>query len=195
MSKGRLLLAGVLAGIGIFVWGMISHLALGLGQMGVKELPNEPATLNALQENVPEAGFYIYPSGIAVEKAPKDQRDKLMQEYMEVYKTKPHGILILTPSNGTAYNFPALLCNELLSNILNGLLAAFLLSYAIGSIRSMFGRVLFVATLGFFATVAIDFSYWNWYGFPTKYLISSFLDNTIGSAFAGIVLAFAFRKY
>jgi hypothetical protein len=195
MSKSRLLLAGLLAGIGIFVWGMISHLALGLGQMGVKELPNEPAALNALQQNISEAGFYIFPSGIAAERAPKDQREKLMQQYMEVYKTKPHGILVVTPPNGMAYSFPELLCNELLSNILNGLLAAFLLSYAIGSIRSMIGRVLFVATLGFFATVAIDFSYWNWYGFPTKYLISSFLDNTIGSAFAGIVLAFSFRKF
>jgi hypothetical protein len=193
MNKGRLLLAGVLAGLAIFIWGMLSHAALGIGEMAVKSLPNEPAVLTALNQNVKEPGFYLYPLAGMME-APKDQQEAAMKQYEEIYKTMPHGVLILTPPNGQSFSFPKLLVNELVSNILSGILAAWLLSFALGGLPTFIGRVVFVTALGVLATLAIDFSYWNWYGFPTKYLLSSFLDNTPGFALAGVVLAWMFRQ-
>jgi hypothetical protein len=190
MNKGRLLLAGLLAGIVVFVWGALSHMVLSLGESAIKTMPNETAVLSNLNQNIKEPGFYLYPGGMEeAQKATPAEQEALTKKYEETYKTQPHGILILTPPSGTMYSFPKLLVNELLSNILSGLIAACLLSLAIGSLPSFLGRVLFITTLGFFSTLAIDLSYWNWYGFPTKYLISSFADNTIGWALAGVVLA------
>lgn len=194
MNKGRLVLAGVLAGLAVFVWGMLSHMAFGLSEAAVKSLPNEPAVLTALQQNVKAPGFYLYPGGMeALQNAPADQQEALTRQYEETYKTQPHGVLILTPPTGTMYSFPKLLLNELLSNMLGGLIAAWLLSLALGSLPSFLGRLCFVALLGSFSAVAIDFSYWNWYDFPTKYLLISLVDNTLGWALAGAVLAFLLK--
>ena len=194
MNKGRLLLAGVLAGLAVFVWGMLSHMVFGLSEAAVKSLPNEPAVLTALNQNVKAPGFYLYPGGMeALQNAPADQQDALTKQYEETYKTQPHGVLILTPPTGVMYSFPKLLLNELLSNILGGLIAAWLLSLALGSLPSFISRIGFVALLGLFATFAIDFSYWNWYDFPTKYLLTSLADNTLGWALAGAVLAWWFK--
>ncbi|MBI1761718.1 MAG: hypothetical protein HYR56_09815 [Acidobacteria bacterium] len=190
MKIGRLLLAGVLAGVVVFIWSALSHMVLGLGEAAVKSLPNESAVLTALNQNVKAPGFYLYPGGMeAIQNAPKDQQEALTKQYEEVYKAQPHGILVLTPPNGVVYSFPKLLLNELLSNILGGVIAAWLLSLALGALPSFLGRIGFVAALGLFAALAVDFSYWNWYGFPTKYLLTSLLDNTLGWALAGVALA------
>jgi hypothetical protein len=196
MNKGRLLLAGVLAGLAIFVWGMISHMALTIGEISVKALPNESAVLTCLNQNVKEPGFYLYPVGgmMDAQKGSKEQQEAARKQYEELYKTSPSGVLVLTPPTGQTFNFPKLLVNEFVSNLLSGIIAAWLLSLALGGLPSFVGRVVFVALLGFGATLAIDFSYWNWYGFPTKYLCASFLDNTLGFALAGVVLAWMFRQ-
>lgn len=195
MNTGRLLLAGVLAGIVVFVWSALSHMVLGLGEAAVKTIPNESSVLSTMNQNIKEPGFYLYPGGMEeIQKAPQSERDALTKKWEETYKTQPHGVLVLTPPSGAVFNFPKLLVNELLSNVLGGLIAAWLFSLAIGSLGSFPMRVLFVAALGLFAALAIDLSYWNWYGFPTKYLFSSLIDNTIGWALAGVVLAALIKR-
>ena len=58
----RILLAGVLAGIAMFVWTSIAHMALPLGEAGINEIPNESAVLSAMQSSMGDnAGLYIFP--------------------------------------------------------------------------------------------------------------------------------------
>src|SRR5215469_17816680 len=58
----RILLAGVLGGIAMFVWTSIAHMALPLGEAGIAEIPNEPTVLTAMQGSMGEkAGLYIFP--------------------------------------------------------------------------------------------------------------------------------------
>ena len=52
MTTTRIILAGVLGGIAMFIWTSIAHMVLPLGQAGVRELPNEAAVLAALQTNL-----------------------------------------------------------------------------------------------------------------------------------------------
>ena len=59
--KGRLLIAGVLAGLLAFFWGFVSHELIGLGESSMKGIPNEPAVLTALSDNIKESGFYFFP--------------------------------------------------------------------------------------------------------------------------------------
>ena len=44
----RILLAGVLGGIVMFVWTSIAHMALPLGEAGIGEILNESAVLGAI---------------------------------------------------------------------------------------------------------------------------------------------------
>jgi hypothetical protein len=48
----KILLAGILAGIAMFIWTSTAHLVLPLGEAGIQEIPNESAVLRALQSNI-----------------------------------------------------------------------------------------------------------------------------------------------
>ena len=52
---------------------------------------------------------------------------------------------------------------------------------------SALSRVAFGAALGAFASLAIDFSYWNWYGFPSAYLAAQMVDQVVAWALAALV--------
>ena len=45
----RVLIAGILGGIAMYIWSTIAHVALPLGQVGVSQMPNEAAVLAAAQ--------------------------------------------------------------------------------------------------------------------------------------------------
>ncbi len=48
----RIFLAALLGGIAMFIWTSIAHMALPLGEAGIKEIPNEAAVLGAMQSNI-----------------------------------------------------------------------------------------------------------------------------------------------
>jgi hypothetical protein len=48
----RILLAGILGGIVMFVWTSIAHMALPLGEAGINEIPNESVVLSAMQSSI-----------------------------------------------------------------------------------------------------------------------------------------------
>jgi hypothetical protein len=62
----RILLAGVLGGIVMFIWTSIAHMALG--EAGINEIPNESAVLSAMQSSIGDkTGLHIFP-GLGVGK-------------------------------------------------------------------------------------------------------------------------------
>ena len=50
----RIFLAALLGGIAMFIWTSIAHMALPLGEAGIREIPNEAAVLSAMQSNIAE---------------------------------------------------------------------------------------------------------------------------------------------
>jgi hypothetical protein len=173
--KGRIVVAGVLGGIAVFVWGVISHMVLPIGEMGVATLPEQEATLQYLGEHVPEHHMYVFPYF-------EDPA-----QLTEAYTRYPHGILVLTPP-GAPFSFPRLLVMEALSNVVGALLVAFLMAAAAAALGGWGKRVAFGATLGAFASLAIDLSYWNWYGFPGVTFAGAFVDSVIAWTIAALVI-------
>ncbi len=55
MAK-RIILSGILGGIVLFLWQSVSHLALTLGEVGIKRVGNEEAVIAALRENIQQPG-------------------------------------------------------------------------------------------------------------------------------------------
>jgi hypothetical protein len=48
----RILLAGMLGEIVMFMWTSIAHMALPLGEAGINEIPNKPVVLSAMQSSI-----------------------------------------------------------------------------------------------------------------------------------------------
>ena len=56
----RILLAGILGGIVMFIWTSIAHMALPLGEAGINEIPNESAVLGAMQSSIGDKNRTLY---------------------------------------------------------------------------------------------------------------------------------------
>jgi hypothetical protein len=175
----RTVLAGVLGGVAAFLWSSIWHMVLPLGEAGVGTLPNEQPVLEMLEREVPDAGLYLFP-GIHPSASAETQ-----EEWMERYRSGPTGLLVYHPVGGE-FSFPRHLVIELLSNVLGGLLAATILTLAPLTLAQ---GALLGGGLGLFAWSSISSSYWNWYDFPTPFVLAEGSDQVIGWLIAGAVIA------
>lgn len=177
----RILVAGLLGGIAMFMWSAIAHMITPLGTVGLKDLPNEPAVIAALQAGPgAKAGLYIYPSMNGPD-GPVSQG-----AYAKRLKTTPTGLIAYQPP-GTPMLTPRQLGSELLLELVEATIAAFLLRYA--AIRGFFRRVGFVTLIGIPAVITTNGSYWNWYGFPLDYTAAYALTQLVGYVVAGAMMA------
>ncbi|HKW35376.1 MAG TPA: hypothetical protein VJN92_20355 [Candidatus Acidoferrum sp.] len=186
MAK-RVLIAGILGGLTMFVWLFVAHDFLPLGELGVQEIPNEGPVLSAMQSSIPQAGLYLFP-GMGLGANPTmAQRNAAMPAYMKKYEQSPHGILVYHPASG-AFNFGAALAKEGAINLLEGLLAAWLLSLAAAG-KAYSARAGFVVILGVLASVTTNLEYWNWYNFPGNYVAGYMVTQITGFTLVGLVVA------
>lgn len=184
----RVLLAGVAGGIVLFAWGAVSHVALGLGSVGFKQLPKEDSVLAMMQQNLPEPGLYFFPWMNESPGMTKEQQQAEWDRYLAKYKSGPAGLMVYRPVGGDVTWGP-LLARELAANIAAALVGAILLGIAAASLSGYGARVLFVALLGLLPGLEIDVSYWNWYGFPMDYTVAVMADHVIAWTLAGLVMA------
>src|SRR6516165_4623968 len=187
----RILLAGVLGGIVMFVWTSIAHMALPLGETGIEEIPNESAVLSAMQTSMGEnAGLYIFP-GLGVGKnATREEKNEAMKQMQQRIAANPSGILMYHPP-GRQFAFGKSLAVEFSTEVLQAILVIWLLAQT--RIGSFAGRVGFVLIAGILAAITTNVSYWNWYGFPGVYTASYILIEIIGFALVGVTAALVLR--
>jgi hypothetical protein len=187
----QILLAAILGGLTLFVWMYVAHDLLGLGEMGVGEIPNEAVVLSAMRAAIPEPGFYIFPGAGLGPKATREQRNAAMPEYMKKYEQSPHGVLVYHPASGP-FQFGTALGREFALNVLQALLAAWLVA-GVASGHGYSARVGVVVVAGVLAALSTNVEYWNWYGFPGNYIAGYMTTQIVGFVLAGLVIA-AFVK-
>ena len=183
----RVVIAGILGGLVMYLWLFVAHEFLPLGELGVGEIPNEAPVLSAMQSSIPQAGLFLFPGFGLGSNPTSEQRKAAMPAYMKKYEQSPHGILVYHPASG-AFNFGAALAREGALNLLEALLAAWLLSYAAAG-RAYSARAGFVVIAGALASVTTNVEYWNWYDFPGNYVAGYIVTQIIGYTLVGLVVA------
>jgi hypothetical protein len=178
MAK-RILLAGVLGGIALFMWGGMAHAVLGLGMVGIQNLAQPEPVMDALKAATPQSGFYLFPPADA---AGKVAPDKMGGAY---------GIMIYH-SAGAGAPMTGQLVKEGVLDIVMALFAAFMLSLASG-LSGFASRVGFVTMLGLMIGLMTNVQYWNWYGFPSNYTEVAVFMDIVGFLIIGLIAA-AFVK-
>ena len=188
----KILFAGVLGGIVMFVWTSIAHMALPLGEAGVREIPNESAVLSAMQGNMGEQdGLYIFPGPGVGKNATREEKSEAMKHMGEKMAVNPSGILIYH-APGRPFTLGKWLGIEFGKELLEAILVVFLLAQM--RIVSFAGRVGFVLVVGILAAISTNISYWNWYGFPCVYTASYMFTQLVGFLLVGIVAALFLPK-
>ena len=179
----RVLIAGILGGIAMYVWASVAHLS-PLAQIGVHTPPHPQLTAAALKLDLGDVGgVYIYSSAplpMAGGKPPPGPAPV----------TATSGMLSYIP-NGPAGLAPTQLATELVLELVESVLAAVLVAMA-GA--AGFGQRLGLAVLvGLIAGMATNFSYWNWYGFGLDYTLANGFIELIKFVVAGLVIAAMLR--
>ena len=182
----RVLLAGILGGIVMFIWNFVAHDLLPLGHMGVKTISNEDAVRSALDTNIGDnPGFYIFPSGGYTPGMSGEEQKAAMKKAMEQTESGAAGILIYRPKR--IFNFPKRLIIQFATDVFLAWLAVFLLAQT--RINGFGGKIGFVLTAGILAAVATNVPYANWYGFPKSYTLGQMIIQVVGFFLVGIVAA------
>jgi len=189
MTK-RILLAGFLGGLTLFLWEFIAHDILPLGEAGVRALPNERAIQDAIKDSVRDPAFYIFPAPDLRPGMSADQKGQAQQTMMRRMQTEPSGIMVVYP-RGRNLQFPMALGSQLAGDLIAMLLCGLLLGYA--PMKGYLSRVGFVATIGLIPTLQVDMPQWTWYGFPSEFFAAQFMVHFIGFFLAGLILARIFR--
>ena len=172
MSK-RVLIAGVLGALAMYFWVSIAHMALPLGEAGLRQIDNEEPLLAAMKSTLPDHGTYIFPKMNPGDQAASEKK----------MATGPSGMLIYFPARD--FQFGKSLAIEFLTELLPVMIGMYLLSLT--GIATFAGRVGFFALLGLAVATATNVSYWNWYGFSTTYTLAYSFTTWTGFLFAGMV--------
>jgi hypothetical protein len=189
MTK-RIILAGVLGGIAMFIWSFIGHDLLSLGEAGIREIPNEATFLDAVKNNLSDDGLYMFPGLGLGPDATRQQKSEAMKQVVEKTASGPSGMIMYHPTR--EFVFGKLLATEFATELLESFLVVFLLAQT--SIGSFGGRLGFVLVAGILAAVATNVSYWNWYGFPGVYVSAYMLIQIVGFICVGIIAGLVFGK-
>jgi hypothetical protein len=188
----KILLAGILGGIVMFICTSIAHMALPLGEAGIREIPNESAVLSAMQSNIgDQTGLYIFPGPGVGKDATRQEKNEAMKHMAEKMATNPSGILMYH-APGRRFTIGKWLGIEFGTELLEAILVVFLLVQT--RIVSFAGRVGFVLVAGILAAITTNVSYWNWYGFPCVYTASYMFIQIVGFLLAGVAAALILPK-
>jgi hypothetical protein len=185
MTK-RVLVAGLLGGLVLFVWEFVAHDVLPLGEAGVRALPNETTVQAALKDNVREPAFYIFPAPDLRPGMSSDQKKQAQDTMMRRMHSEATGVMVVYPQ-GRDLQFPAALGSQLAGDLMAMMLCALLLAYA--PLKGYLARVGFVATIGLIPTLQVDMPQWTWYGFPTDFFAAQFIVHFVGFFLAGLIMA------
>jgi hypothetical protein len=194
MNK-KMWLAGLVAGVVMFFWSFVAHEVLPTGEAGLSVTANEEEVLAALKVQISRPGMYFLPGAnmMRSKTGTKVERQAAMEAWQKQLAAGPRALLVYHPGGAQMLD-PMMLVNELISDIVAGLIIAWMFVMALPNLRTFGGRILFVTFTGLLGWVIVEFSYWNWFEFPTAYALAQIVDYVVGALLAGVFLAWFYRK-
>lgn len=179
----RVLVAALIGGIVMFIWGAVAHMALGLGDIGMHQPVAEDTVLASLRPGLGEqAGVFLLPSI-----DPAKMGDKtVMAAYSAKAKASPYAFMVYMPQGDDLSDMSGRLPREWASDTLSALMLAFVMGLAAFSFMTRLSIALAASVFAWLSTMV---PYWNWYMFPTNFTVAALVEQVIGWLLAGAVMA------
>jgi hypothetical protein len=183
----KMILAGVVGGVVLFVWGFFSWVVLPIHKTTIHRFINEESVISVMRSEAPEKGVYFFPSMAQDRSNPVAE-----QQWEDKYRQGPIGMVMYDPV-GQAPFTPLQMVNGLVIGFISSLLVAWFLTRSTALTSSYFARVAYCGMFGIFLVIASNLLMWNWFNEPSDWTIGLIVDNVIGWVLAGIGIA-AFVK-
>jgi hypothetical protein len=184
----RIVLAGVIGGIAMFIGGAFSHMFLELESRSFRRLPDEAAMLEFVSGQKMAPGMYAFPE--VAENYAKMSAPEQGLEYERInaaFRNGPAGHLIVAPTGEDMMGWKQL-GGELIANVLAALLAAFIVAH-LSSLTSFARRWLIIVLLGPISWLSLTLSFALWYRFPMTFIQDGLFASLIEWTLAGAVVA------
>lgn len=169
----KILLASVLGGLTLFVWGAISWMALPFHSQNMHGLSNEDAVVSVLKSGGATTGTYRIPA--------------ITPDAMQKMKAGPNAMIQYTAEGVEPSALYYL--KGLLIEIIAMWIAVLMLSKISWSLASYGNRVKFMMMIGLLLVVAGRFSDWAFMGNSLGFTLVFAADDLIGWTLAGLVVA------
>lgn len=179
----RVILAGLISAILMFVWGFLWWVISPFPHMTMKSVPNEARWLSSVRQDIPQSGVYIFPW------MPEDHNDQGAQEaFIQVHKTGPIGMLFVR-SEGFDPMQPSVMGIGFLHFLLSALMVGFMLHCCSASLDSYAKRWAFVVGFGLCATVFCHLSLPVWFHHDWSFWLMESAYGSSAWAWAAFVMA------
>jgi hypothetical protein len=183
----RTLLAAIIGGLVVFVWGFVSHAQLNLAESTIKQAPKEDALHQLCKDTITQPGIYAVPY-----RAPAVEKDPAQKEAWEKKYQEGNALIIRGRDHEQSMSPQTLMYQGAICVI-----GAFILALFLGSGTSAAGavtRIFSGAAFGAFAWVSQDAPNWIWYRFPWDYEQATLINAVVGWAAAAFVMALILKK-
>ena len=171
----KVILAGILGAIVLFVWSAASWMVLPWHMKTIHTFNDEKSVVAIIQANATESGVYMLPM--------MDDKGTLKNPELAKGPTI-FAAIKMQPMNATMTTQMVI---SFLAQLVPALFVAWILCLARG--LSYFGRVGLVLLFGIAGAVASQIPLWNWFGFDEQYISIMMADIIIGWFLAGLVMA------
>ena len=181
----RVLVAGIIGAVVMFVWGAVAHMALPIGEMGVKvpTQTQQDAVLEAVKASASGEGIYMYPSMDMAQWNDEAARNA----FIAGNKDKAYAFVVYQPGGNPAIQSMG---PNLIKQFVSCLLAAWLLAWVASLGAWSFGRRVAIAgAFALFLWFSLAVPHWNWYLFPMQFTLGVLLEQLIGWLLAGAAIA------
>lgn len=178
----QLLLAALVGGIILFMWGWLSWSVVPIHASTIKTIENEEAVVSTMHVNMTQEGVYAFPG------MPAADDQTAVDEWTQKYKQGPVGMVIYNPEGSEPMMGSQMFAGFIISMI-SAYFAAWFLSRSTAVSSTYFARVAYFGMLGIFISVVSHLVNWNWMGYPLDYTVGWVMDAVIGWILAGLGIA------
>ncbi|WP_049620963.1 hypothetical protein [Frateuria defendens] len=179
----RVIVAALIGGIVMFIWGALAHTVLGLGETGLRAPADEDKVLSVLREGLGgEAGVYVLPW-----LGPEGMHDEAkVKAYGAKAEASPYAFVVYSPQGRDMTKMGPQLFHQWLSDTLAALALAFVLALSAFGFRR---RLAISAAAAVFAWLSLLVPYWTWYRFPGNFTVAALVEELVGWLLAGAAMA------
>jgi len=185
----RIVIAGLLGGAVLFIWGAVSWVWVPWHQMA--KLPQESIVQRALQSTGADSGVYRFPmmDPDAINESMSDEdKNDVREAFAMRHKEGPVGMLVYN-DEGSDWMPMMMHVKGFLLDFVTAVVAATMMSMAVSSLGGYFGRVLFVLLLGVYVAVGTSMMNWNYMLYPLRFSLEMAGDSIAAALLLGLVIS------
>lgn len=186
----KLILGALLGGAVLFLWGAVSHVALGWYERHYRSFTDQQAVEQAVVATVSGSGLYLLPNLTPAERGLTGAEAAAARQALEERMARgPMMFAVVRIGPGAA--FPMRLGMQFLLFAVAALAATWLLLQA--RLESFGARAVFVTALALPIVFSAKLPQWNWWDFPAGFILTESADILLGWALLGATLAWVAR--